>query len=131
MSNTENIILILEDDSRQREALEAGFAQENCHVITVSNGRDGLEILKQKKPDIILLDLMMPVLDGFSFLDAIKDNEEFSNIPVIILTNLGTQERLTNLINLKCDCFFTKTNTPLKEIIAKTKELLTNPICKN
>ena len=129
MTDAMKKVLIVEDDARQRVALQASFVQEHYQIITASNGRDGLEILNTTTPDIILLDLMMPVLDGFAFLDAIKKDDLFKNIPVIILTNLGTQERLTHLINSSCNYFFTKTNTSLKEIVAKTRETLINPSC--
>lgn len=129
MDESVKTVLILEDDRHQREALRAGFERDRFRVITAGNGREGLEIIKEAKPDIILLDLMMPVLDGFSFLDALEKDEAFKHIPVIILTNLGTQEHIANTINAKCDYFFTKTNSSLKEIIDKTRELYLNSNC--
>lgn len=129
MNETKKAVLIIEDEEHQREALRAGFEREHCFVVTAANGKEGLEKVKEVKPNIILLDLMMPVLDGFAFLEALKGDEEFKHIPVVILTNLGTQERLTNLINTKCDYFFTKTNSSLKEIIDKTKDICLNANC--
>lgn len=129
MNESVKTVLIIEDEEHQRAALRAGFEREKCHVITATNGKEGLEKLKETLPNVILLDLMMPVLDGFAFLDALKSDEGFKHIPVVILTNLGTQERLTNSINNKCDYFFTKTNSSLKEIIAKTREICLNANC--
>lgn len=121
MSESVKTVLIIEDDESQREALRTRFEKEHCHVITATNGKEGLEKLKETQPNVILLDLMMPVLDGFEFLDALKSDEDFKHIPVVILTNLGMQERLANIINDKCNHFFTKTNSSLKEIVAKTR----------
>lgn len=129
MDESVKTVLIIEDEEHQREALRASFEQQQCHVMTATNGKEGLEKIKETRPSIILLDLMMPVLDGFAFLDALKSDEEFKHIPVVILTNLGTQERLTSLINDKCDYFFTKTNSSLKEIVDKTKEICLKGDC--
>ncbi len=129
MKSSDKTVLILEDDTRQRDALHVGFSREGFHVVTASNGRDGLEILNGTLPDIILLDLMMPVLDGFAFLDKIKNDDTLKHIPIIVITNLSTQEKLTNRINVQCDYFFTKTNTPLKDIVDKAQEILLNEHC--
>lgn len=129
MENSGKTILIIEDEDHQREALRAGFERQQYRVLAAMNGKEGMEKIKESRPNIILLDLMMPVLDGFSFLEALKSDEALKNIPVMILTNLEAQERLKTLIDPERDCFFTKTNNSLKDIIGKTAEICSKGKC--
>ena len=129
MENWEKKILIIEDEQHQREALRTAFEKKGCTVEVALNGKDGLEKLRVFVPNIILLDLLMPVVDGFAFLEAIRNDESLKSIPVIILTNLAERQRIALLMNPEKDFFFTKTNSALKDIISKAREVCSKTDC--
>jgi two-component system chemotaxis response regulator CheY len=80
-------ILIVEDEISIRDTLKMFLEMENFSVCTASNGREGINLLKSgKRPSLIILDLMMPVMNGWEFMEALNDNVSFSNIPVIVTT---------------------------------------------
>jgi DNA-binding response OmpR family regulator len=85
-------ILIIEDDEILVEMYEAKFKMEGFEVEKAMNGKEGLEILKKEKPDLILLDILMPEMNGFEFLKNIKKEPSYHSVPVILLTNLGDPE---------------------------------------
>jgi DNA-binding response OmpR family regulator len=85
-------ILIIEDDEILVEMYEAKFKMEGFEVEKALNGKDGLELLKKDKPDLILLDILMPEMNGFEFLKNIKKEPSYHSVPVILLTNLGDPE---------------------------------------
>ena len=79
-------VLIVEDDAGMREMLRRRLEREGWTVIEAGNGRTGLERMAERRPDLILLDLMMPDMDGFQFLDEIRKQEAWRSIPVIVIT---------------------------------------------
>ena len=84
--NTQRTALIVEDDENTRELLERLMVKEGWAVLLAKNGREGLEILKKSVPSLILLDIMMPEIDGFGFLERMRENPECRDIPVIVVT---------------------------------------------
>jgi CheY-like chemotaxis protein len=79
-------ILVVEDDPDVRELQRAIFQSDGYDVTTASNGAEALAALRHRRPCVILLDLMMPVMDGWQFLDAIKQMPEFADLPVLLLS---------------------------------------------
>ncbi len=79
-------ILVIDDDLDICTSLEAIFTAEGYGVIIARNGLEGLALARSDQPDVILLDVMMPVLDGYGFLDAQKADPRISDIPVIVLS---------------------------------------------
>ncbi|MBI2459548.1 MAG: response regulator [Parcubacteria group bacterium] len=92
MAKSKKKILVVEDDSMISSMYKTKFDADGFEVFIADNGVVGLELAKQEKPDIIMLDVILPQLDGFSVLDQIKKDKAMKNIPVIMLTNLGTEE---------------------------------------
>jgi len=88
-------VLIIEDDEPTRQVLARSLAKLGWTVVEAANGRPALEYLKNKRPNLILLDLMMPQMDGFEFLAELRNNEEYQSIPVVVLTSkdLSAEER--------------------------------------
>ncbi len=84
-------ILVVDDDRGIREALVEVLLSAGYRVSTAKNGEDALERLKAIQPDLILLDLMMPVVDGWQFRDALRRNRTLADIPVIIISAVATQ----------------------------------------
>lgn len=82
-------ILLVEDDDGVIELYSERFSLENIDLVSAVNGKDGLKKLKKQKPDIILLDIKMPEMNGFEFLKEIKKMKEMKGVPVLLLTNVG------------------------------------------
>jgi CheY-like chemotaxis protein len=79
-------ILVIDDDQAMRDMLETVLLDEGYSVILARNGKEGLELAARQRPALVLLDLMMPVMDGWQFLEAIKQMPEFANLPVLLLS---------------------------------------------
>lgn len=116
-------ILIVEDEEALAGALEDEFKNEGFIVIKAENGELGLEKAKLEKPDVILLDLLMPVMDGQTMLRRLREIDEFRNLPVVVLTNNGDIENIreTQFYGNAIE-FLIKSNVSLKEISKKVKQ---------
>ena len=123
MGSIGKTILIVEDEPQQREALQIAFAKEGCRVEIASDGNEGLLKVRELLPSVVVLDLLMPVLDGFEFLKTLNGDEALKHIPVVILTNLVEREKAKLAINPAKDYFFTKTNHTLEDIVGKVKQV--------
>ncbi len=117
-------ILVVEDDKFLRELLVRKLFGENFAVESAIDSVGVFEILSRWKPNIILLDLILPGEDGFSILEKIKKNEETSDTPVMILSNLGQQEDIERAMALGATDFMVKANFTLDEIIEKVTKIL-------
>ena len=84
-------ILVVDDDASSLELIEAMLVPNGYEIITANDGSKAVAIIIEKKPDLILLDIMMPGLDGYSTLAKIKENKTISKIPVVMLTAMGFQ----------------------------------------
>ena len=82
-------ILVVDDDASSLELMEAMLVPNGYEIITANDGSKAVAIIIEKKPDLILLDIMMPGLDGYSTLTKIKGNKTISKIPVVMLTAMG------------------------------------------
>ncbi len=82
-------ILIIDDEAMTRETTALLLKKENFTALTARNGKEGMEISLKERPDLILLDIMMPDMDGWEVLKSIKDNRELTCIPVVIFTAVG------------------------------------------
>jgi len=116
--------LVIEDDRFLLKAYEIKFNKEGLGVITASDGITGLELAKKEKPNLIILDLMLPKMNGFEFLKKIKSDDELKNIPVVALSNLGQRNDYDRTISLGAKEYFIKTNYTLEEIAEKIKRYL-------
>src|SRR6266404_8503437 len=87
-------IIIVEDEKVLADALEMKFTHEKFAVLKAENGQIGLEMIQANKPDVVLLDLMMPVMDGKTMLHKLREISEFKYLPVVVLTNAGDVENI-------------------------------------
>lgn len=101
-------ILVIEDEPEMRRNLATVLRLEKFQPLTAENGRIGVELAKKEKPDLILCDVMMPELDGYGVLTALRANAETALIPFIFLTAKGEKEDLRNGMNLGADDYLTK-----------------------
>ncbi|MGG7176280.1 response regulator transcription factor [Clostridium paraputrificum] len=113
-------ILIVEDEIRIRFLLRDYFLKEDFNILEAENGQDALELFKNNKIDLIILDIMMPVMDGLTMLEKIR---EVSTVPVILLTAKGQEEDKLQGYDYGADDYMTKPFSP-KVLVAKVKALL-------
>lgn len=112
-------ILIVEDERPLAHALELKFTHEGYDVTVAPDGVEGLKVANATKFDMILLDLIMPQLDGFGFMEQLK-----KKCPVIVLSNLGQSEDRERAEQLGAIDYFVKSNTPITDIIKRVKSAL-------
>lgn len=116
------LILLAEDEKTLAKMYQTKFAMEGFEVLYAADGNEALKILETKTPDIILLDIIMPNLDGFSFLKRIKDQERLTKIPVILLTNLGQENDVKKGLELGAQDYLIKAHFTPQEVADKVKE---------
>ena len=119
-------ILVVEDDVTMREIVVHKLTTTGFDVIEADNGKRAIEIWKKEKPDLVLLDLMLPEMDGFQILEgARKDGDEaIKKTSVIILSNLFSKEDIQRAKNLGIEDFMVKAYYTTEEIVTKVKEAL-------
>jgi DNA-binding response OmpR family regulator len=116
-------ILIIEDESALQKTLGEVLSQQGYEVLSALNGEIGLKLAQSKKPDLILLDLILPKIHGFDVLKKIKDNPETKKIPVIVLTNLESIEDIKKAIELGATTYLVKANYSLEELTIKINQV--------
>ena len=117
-------ILIVEDDKFLRELIAQKLQKENYEIVEAMDGEEGLKKIKEEKPDLILLDLILPEIDGFAVLRQIKEDPILAQIPVIILSNLGQETDIKRGLSLGAKDYLVKTETSFLEVVNKVKKLL-------
>jgi len=117
-------ILIVEDDIALRNVYETRFKLENLDVLVAGDGEEGLSIAVKEKPDVVVLDLMMPKISGMDVLDILKSTPETKKIPVLILTALTQESIKTKGFVFGANEFMVKSESKLEEIVEKVKSML-------
>ena len=117
-------MLIVEDDALLCRALSDAFSQEQFQTVSVGNGLDVQEVAEKNPPDIILLDLILPGLDGFAVLKQLKSETKTASIPVVIISNLGSAADVKSAKSLGAEEYFIKANSEIKQIIDYVKKLI-------
>ena len=118
------IILFIEDESALQKTLGEVLRENNYEVISALDGELGLKLAKKKKPDLILLDLILPKLSGFEVLKQLKKDKETKDIPVIVLTNLEGVGDVEKAMELGATTYLVKANYSLEEVVDKVKTAL-------
>jgi|SRR3989344_5992394 len=125
--NKKNKILIVEDEADLRNAYSEALSSKECEVITAANGQEGLEAARKNAPDLILLDILMPVMDGLAMLQKLRQGDEhLKKVPVILLTNLSanSEDVIKKVAETEPVYYIVKTSFSLKQIVDKVKEFL-------
>jgi len=120
----EKTILIIEDDKFLRELIGQKLIKEGYKTSEAVDGEEGMKKLKEDKPDLVLLDLILPGIDGFEVLSRMKDDPAFSKIPVIILSNLGQKDDVEKGLKLGAVDYLIKAHFTPGEIIDKIKKAI-------
>jgi len=119
-------ILLVEDDEFLANMYRAKLEIENYEVVMALNGEAGLHMAEEKNPDLILLDIVMPKMNGFEVLNHLKSDKDLKKIPVILLTNLGQKEDVEKGLKLGADEYLIKAHFLPSEVISKINKML-NP----
>jgi DNA-binding response OmpR family regulator len=118
-------ILLIEDDALLIRMYQKKLELDGYEVVLASDGEDGLKKFKSVQPDLVLLDVMMPKMNGFDVLTAAKKDKDTQNIPVILLTNLGSNDKDTEKgLELGAVAYLIKSNIVPADVVAKIKEIL-------
>lgn len=118
--NTRNIlILIVEDEAFLAKALQDNLQAVGYASSVVFDGEEALERIKTERPDLILLDLLLPKRDGFFVLAKLKENPEWAKIPVVILSNLGGDADIKRALELGADDYLVKSQHSIDEVMNK------------
>lgn len=124
MENSPLKILLIEDDKFLRKAAEATLRRHGFTVLIASNGEEGLKSAQHDAPDLILLDLIMPKMNGFEVLRSLKREQGTRPIPVIVLSNLGQQNDSVMARELGALDYWVKANLGLEELAERVKTVL-------
>lgn len=114
-------ILVVEDENTLALALKKKLENAGYLVSVSVDGKDGLNKIIHEKPDLVLLDLILPVMDGFAVLKQLRAIPEFEFLPVIVLTNLSSDEDIADVLNAGGTDYFIKTEHSLDDIITTIK----------
>jgi DNA-binding response OmpR family regulator len=117
-------LLIIEDDLVLRDALEEFLISEGFEVSSAIDGEEGIQKISEQKPDLVLLDIVLPKKNGYEVLEEVKANKETANIPIVLLTNLGSAMDVEKALRLGATTYLVKADYKLDEVTQKIKEIL-------
>ena len=117
-------ILFIEDESALQRAVTQVLQEAGYQVLSALNGELGITMARKELPDLILLDIVLPIKDGFEVLEALKSGADTAHIPVIILSNLEANEDVQKAIERGATTYLVKTNYKLDEVVEKIKQTL-------
>jgi len=119
-----NKILLVEDSKVIQQMYRNKLLLEEFTVVTADNGMEAIKILSQEKPDLILLDLMMPVMDGYKVLQVVKTDPKLSGIPVLVFSAKGQPEEIERALNLGAAGYFVKATSKPEKVVDKIRLIL-------
>ena len=120
-------IVLVEDDSLMSGILATHLIGEGFTVVPVTDGMQAFERVQAEHPDIVLLDIVLPGVSGFDILQKLKQEESTKSIPVLILSNLGSDEEIKRGTDLGAKGYLVKANSMVDEITEKVQEILGQP----
>jgi CheY-like chemotaxis protein len=118
-------ILLVEDDRFLRKAAEATLRRHGFTVRTAADGEEALQRVRDEIPDLVLLDLIMPKLQGFEVLRILKQDPTTKQIPVVVLSNLGQESDVQQALQGGAVAYFIKANLSLQELVTQVQRVLT------
>lgn len=117
-------ILLVEDEKSIADMYKMKFEREGWEVVYIDNGDGVLKTVVEKKPDIVLLDIILPKADGFSVLKELKENSQTKKVPIVMLTNLGQEEDIKKGKDLGADGYLVKANLTPAQVVEEIKKIL-------
>lgn len=123
-SKDQKKVLVIEDDQFLRDLIIKKLENEGFTTLQAIDGEEGLRLIRQEKPDIVLLDLILPGMDGFEVLKQAKEDAGVQAIPIIILSNLGQKDDIDRGLALGAEDYLIKAHFTPGEIVQKAKDTL-------
>lgn len=120
-----NKILVVEDDKFLSNVYRLKLQKAGFEVVTAEDGDQAVEKIKSENFDLVILDLIIPKIDGFTVLSEIKSQEKYKKLPVLVASNLGQIEDVNRAMKLGANDFVVKSDTSLDILIEKIKKLIT------
>jgi len=117
-------ILIIEDDPLIVKIYTTRLTADGYEVASAENGEDGLKLAEQSPPNLVVLDIMMPRMDGFAVLEKLRANPQMKQIPIIVYSNLAQEEEIKRAKETGATEFIIKANVTPTEMVAKIKQYL-------
>lgn len=117
-------LVIVEDDVVLQKALQDFLEAENFEVSCALDGEEGVTKILEVKPDLILLDIILPKKDGYEVIKEIRADEQTKEIPIVLLTNLGSLNDVEKALELGATTYLVKADYKLEEVSAKIKDIL-------
>ncbi|OGY52521.1 MAG: hypothetical protein A3J59_04250 [Candidatus Buchananbacteria bacterium RIFCSPHIGHO2_02_FULL_56_16] len=124
MTTKQPVVLLIEDDKSLIEMYQVRFQEDGFTILLAEDGATGLELARTKHPDIILLDIMLPKMDGFAVLIELKKDNATKKIPVLMMTNLGQQADIDKGKQLGADDYIVKSSLTPSQVSEKIKAFL-------
>lgn len=121
---TNKKVLIIEDEPAILYALKKNLAEAGYNVLAAEDGEKGLNLMKTEKPDVILLDIILPKINGFDILEIAKRHEETKNIPIVVLTNLNDNDSIAKSAALGAAGHLIKIENQPKDVLEKITMIL-------
>lgn len=124
MEEDKKKILVVDDDAMLQEALTTKLGIEGFAVEVAGDGAEGFEKVRSFRPDLVLLDVMMPKVDGLEMFKRLRALPEFRRLPVVLLTNLSSQEAISGALEQGVTTYLVKTEMSLEDVIDRIKVTL-------
>lgn len=122
---SQKTILIVEDEIAMVEALSKKFEKEGFKVINANDGEEGLKVAREAHPDLLMLDIIMPKMDGMELLKKIREDDKWgAGVPIIMLTNLSDADNVSEAARFQVYDFLVKTDWRLDEVVNLVKQKL-------
>lgn len=115
------VVLVAEDDTLYAKVYQNKLSKEGYEVVLAGNGKEAVEKAISLKPNLILMDLIMPEMDGFTALQKIKSDPKTSKIKVVVMSNLGQDSDIQKAKDLGAEEYFVKANISIQELVDKVK----------
>ena len=124
-------IALIEDDKFLRSVLERKLKENGFEVMSIINGNEALEKIIIEKPDLVLLDIILPQKSGFFILETLRQDPQFKNIPILAISNLSQLEDIEKAKKLGITEYLVKANISLENLVNKVKHYLSQKVEKN
>lgn len=122
--NKDKKICIVDDEPNIVEIYSQALGAQGYQIVSARNGREGLEVMKKEKPDLALIDIMMPEMDGVELMDAMRSDKELENIPVIVMSNVSDREVYKKVERFNTRFYLVKSLFEPKKVVGIVDEVL-------
>lgn len=124
MTDFKKTVLVVEDEPALQEAVKIKLEKEGVNVLTADTGEDALIVLEANRPDLVWLDILLPGINGIEVLEKIRENPKLKNLPAVIVSVSGGQEKIKRAFSLGVVDYLVKSEYTIDVIVGKVKNLL-------